>query len=53
MTDFMKDQKQIKIGDTVEFNNLGELNLFCESPQFKKQNYKYIGGIKHTIKRIK
>lgn len=52
MTDFMKDQKQIKIGDTINFKNLGELEKFFDSAHFKTNNYQYLGGPNMSIKRI-
>lgn len=48
----MKDKKQIKIGDTIDFKNLGELEEFCDSPNFKNNNYQYIGGPSLSIKRV-
>ncbi len=44
----------VKIGGFLKFDNLGDLDKFCDSQQFKTQNFEYISRNKHThtIKRI-
>ncbi|CAA0254578.1 hypothetical protein TMP445_80038 [Tenacibaculum maritimum] len=43
---------QVKIGGLITFEDLGELDKFTKSKQFKSQNFEYVGGKKHVIKRI-
>lgn len=47
----MSNIKKVEIGQFLDFENLGDLDDFTKTPQFKVQKFEYVGGRKITIKR--